>query len=70
MTVGKGNEQLRRLLFNPPVLYYLFIYSTEAIFPSFLDDDPKTAEIISKIIFLTEDVKIKDPTILGQIREV
>ena len=42
----------------------LIVLSTEAVF-SFLivvDDDPKTAEIISKIIFLAEDGKIKDPT--------
>ncbi len=37
------------------------------IFLPFIDDDPKTAEIISKIIFLAEDNKIKDPTILAQI---
>lgn len=38
------------------------------IFLPFIDDDPKTAEIISKIIFLAEDSKIKDPTVLEQIR--
>lgn len=38
------------------------------IFLPFLDDDPKTVEIISKIILLSEDHKIKDPTILSQIR--
>ena len=38
------------------------------IFLPFVDDDPKTAEIISKIIHLAEDSKIKDPTILNQIR--
>lgn len=37
------------------------------IFLPFLDSDPKTAEIISKIIFLAEDHKIKDPNILTQI---
>ena len=31
------------------------------------DDDPKTAEIMSKIILLAEDAKIKDPTILQQL---
>lgn len=38
------------------------------IFLPFVDDDPKTAEIISKIVFLAEDSKIKDPTILDQIK--
>ena len=37
------------------------------LFLPFADDDPKTAEIITKILFLAEDGKIKDPTILNQI---
>ena len=38
------------------------------IFLPFADDDPKTAEIMSRIILLSEDKKIKDPAILSQIR--
>lgn len=34
----------------------------------FLDEDPKTAEIVSKVILLAEDQKLKDPTILSQIQ--
>ena len=37
------------------------------IFLPFVDDDPKTAEIMSKILLFAEDRKIKDPGILGQI---
>ncbi|MDL2301961.1 DUF4132 domain-containing protein [Lachnospiraceae bacterium OttesenSCG-928-D06] len=37
------------------------------IFLPFLDEDPKTAEIISKILLFAEDKKIKDPYILQQI---
>ncbi|MCH1624553.1 DUF4132 domain-containing protein [Fredinandcohnia quinoae] len=37
------------------------------IFLPFIDDDPKTAEITSKIVMLAEDHKIKDPTVLVQI---
>ncbi|MDE6177880.1 MAG: DUF4132 domain-containing protein [Duncaniella sp.] len=37
------------------------------IFLPFLDEDPKTAEIISKILLFAEDTKIKDPFILDQI---
>ena len=37
------------------------------IFLPFADDDPKTAEILSKILLLSEDKKIKDPAILSQI---
>jgi hypothetical protein len=39
------------------------------LFLPFIDDDPKTAEITSKIVMLAEDHKIKDPTILVQIAE-
>lgn len=38
------------------------------MFLPFVDDDPKTAEIMSKILLLAEDKKIKDPSILAQIR--
>ena len=36
-------------------------------FLPFVDDDPNTAEIISKIILFAEDHKLKDPSILEQI---
>ena len=38
------------------------------IFLPFADDDPKTAEIITKVIMFAEDKKIKDVSILEQIR--
>lgn len=38
------------------------------IFLPFADDDPKTQEIISKILLLAEDKKIKDPEILRQLQ--
>ncbi len=37
------------------------------LFLPFVDDDPKSAEIISKMKLLSEDNKIQDPTILAQI---
>ncbi len=37
------------------------------LFLPFIDDDPKTAEILSKILLLAEDQKIRDPYILSQI---
>lgn len=37
------------------------------IFLPFADDDPKTAEVISKVLLLAQDHQIKDPTILEQI---
>ncbi|MGR6542012.1 DUF5724 domain-containing protein [Paenibacillus tundrae] len=38
------------------------------IFLPFLDEDPRTAEILSKIMLLAEDKKIKDPQILAQLQ--
>ncbi len=39
------------------------------LFLPFVDEDPKTAEIMSKIVLLAEDKKLKDPFILDQIRQ-
>jgi hypothetical protein len=38
------------------------------IFLPFADDDPRTAEILSKVILLARDQEIKDPNLLDQIR--
>jgi hypothetical protein len=38
------------------------------LFLPFADDDPKTAEVISKILLLARDSEIMDPFILDQIR--
>jgi hypothetical protein len=37
------------------------------LFLPFADDDPKTAEVLSKVLLLARDSEIKDPTILEQI---
>jgi len=37
------------------------------IFLPFMDDDPRTAELIAKILMFSKDDKIQDPTILQQI---
>ena len=37
------------------------------LFLPFADDDPKTAEIMSKLLLLARDHEIKDPSILGQL---
>ena len=34
----------------------------------FMDEDPKTVEIVSKMVLLAEDNKLKDPTILKWIK--
>ena len=38
------------------------------LFLPFLDDDPQTAEILTKVLFLAQDQRIQDPNILAQIR--
>jgi hypothetical protein len=38
------------------------------IFLPFADDDPKTAEVLSKVLLLARDEEIKDPNLLDQIR--
>ena len=52
------------------MLHILPVHSQKRgkLFLPFVDEDPKTAEIMSKIVFLSEDKKIKDPTVLEQIR--
>jgi hypothetical protein len=37
------------------------------IFLPFADDDPRTAEVMSKVLLLADDAHIKDPAILSQI---
>jgi Family of unknown function (DUF5724)/Domain of unknown function (DUF4132) len=37
------------------------------IFLPFVDNDPKTAEVVSKVLLLSKDKEIQDPTILEQI---
>ena len=38
------------------------------LFLPFADDDPKTAEVLSKVLRLARDAETKDPSILEQIR--
>ncbi len=37
------------------------------LFLPFADDDPKTAEVVSKVVMLARDTEIEDPTILEQL---
>ena len=38
------------------------------LFLPFVDDDPKSAEVMSKVLLLAKDGELRDPTILSQIR--
>jgi len=52
------------------MLHILPVHSQKRgkLFLPFVDEDPKTAEIMSKIVLLAEDKKLKDPSILAQIK--
>lgn len=39
------------------------------IFLPFADDDPKSAEVMSKVLLLARDNEIQDPTILRQLND-
>lgn len=53
-----------------PMINVLPVHSQHKgrLFLPFVDDDPKTAQIISEILLFAEDRKIKDPFILEQIK--
>lgn len=55
---GKGNLLLKTIYSNKQPLLL-----------DFVDEDPMTADIISKAIYLANDINIKDPTILVQIQK-
>lgn len=54
-----------------PMINVLPVHSQRRgrIFLPFVDDDPKTAEVLTKILFFAEDNKIKDPYVLEQIEQ-
>jgi hypothetical protein len=39
------------------------------LFLPFVDDDPRSAELMSKVLLLAQDEKIQDPTVLSQIKD-
>ena len=57
-------------LVGGPMLRITAVHSQHRgrLFLPFADDDPQTAEILTKVLFLAEDHRIRDPGILNQIR--
>ena len=53
-----------------PMIQVLPVHSQRRgrLFLPFVDEDPKTAEVLTKILLFAEDQKIKDPFILEQIK--
>jgi Family of unknown function (DUF5724)/Domain of unknown function (DUF4132) len=52
------------------MLYIVAVHSQYRgrLFLPFADDDPRTAEVLTKVLLLARDKEIKDPSILHQIR--
>lgn len=67
-TVHLGSGQVHKMASGAVHILPVHSQHRGRIFLPFVDDDPRTAEIISKITMLAEDRKIKDPNILEQLR--
>jgi len=50
------------------MLYLQPVAEQDRLFLPFADDDPKSVEVLSKVLLLAEDRLIKDPGLLGQLR--
>lgn len=67
-TVHLGSGTVQKMATGSVFIVPVHSQHRGRLFLPFIDDDPKTAEIISKIVLLAEDAKIKDPEILRQIQ--
>jgi hypothetical protein len=73
-TMGEYSVHLGSAVVHKVLSGYLSILPVHAqqrgrLFLPFMDDDPKTAELLSKVLLLARDQEIQDPTILRQIAE-
>ena len=52
-----------------PMINILPVHSQHRgrLFLPFVDDDPKTSQIVTEILLFADDMKIKDPYIISQI---
>ena len=66
-SVQLGSGQVHRIPGNAVCIIPVSAQHRGRIFLPFADDDPRTAEVISKVITLARDDKIQDPTILEQL---
>lgn len=65
--VHLGSATAQMMGFGSVIIVPVHSQQRGRVFLPFLDNDPKTAEVVSKVILLAEDRKIKDPFILAQI---
>lgn len=66
-SVHLGSGQVHRIPGNAICIIPISAQHRGRIFLPFADDDPRTAEIISTVLLLAQDDKIRDPSILAQI---
>lgn len=67
-TVHLGSGSVQRQAAGALCIIAVHNQQQGRIFLPFADPDPRTAEVISKVLLLAEDKKILDPTILEQLR--
>lgn len=67
-TIHLGSAIVHRLPGGAVCLVPVHAQHRGRLFLPFADDDPKTAEVISKTLLLAKDNEIQDPTILEQLR--
>lgn len=66
--VHLGSGQVRRLPGGAVCIIAVGAQQRGRVFLPFADDDPRTAEILAKMLLLARDGEIRDPTILEQLR--
>lgn len=66
-SVHLGSGQVHRIPGNAVCIIPVSAQHRGRIFLPFADDDPRTAEVISKVVLLARDEKIRDPLILQQL---
>ncbi|HEV2236535.1 MAG TPA: DUF5724 domain-containing protein, partial [Ktedonobacterales bacterium] len=66
-SVHLGSGQVHRLPGGALCIIPVHAQHRGRLFLPFADDDPKTAEIVSKVLLLARDAEIKDPLILQQL---
>lgn len=67
-TVHLGSATVQKMATGSIFIVPVHSQQRGRLFLPFMDDDPKTAEVVSKIVLLAEDNKLRDPAILAQIR--
>ncbi len=67
-TVHLGSGMVNKMASGSVYIIPVHSQHRGRIFLPFVDEDPKTAEILSKIIMLANDKTLKDPTILSQLK--